>query len=95
MITREDLDVMYYPIPGDEGCRIFIGQVPICEVYHRVQEQDLFKPQIVQWEFCVSTFKKEQSKGEWLEQVHPDLRRYMANSVNEGIEWLLAMLNTK
>lgn len=95
MITKDDLDIRYHPIPGDEGCRIFIGLIPVCEVYHRVQEQDLFKPQIIQWEFIVPNFKKEQSEGQWLEQVHHDLRKYMANSVSEGIEWLLAMLNVK
>lgn len=95
MITKEDLDVMYHPIPKEKAGRIFIGQVPVCEIYHRLKEPTLFEKGCEKWEFCIDQYKKVQPEGEWLVSVPIEERDYLTDSIEDGINWLLIKLNTK
>lgn len=94
-LIKDDLDIMYHPIPKEQACRIFIGQVPVCEVYHRVKEPTLFEKGYEKWEFHISPFKKVQPEGEWLNQIALEESQCTVDNMEKGIEWLLFKLNLK
>jgi len=95
MITRNDLEYMKHPIQGDEGGRLFIGQIVVAEAYYRVTEPNLFTPKVEKWDFHISIYMKQQPEGKWLESVSSDEQKYRANTIEDGINWVLNKLNTK
>lgn len=94
MINKEDLEVITY-IPNDPipVSRVWIGQVCIAEVYHRMPKNDLFTQEEPYFDFRIHPFEKIQPEGDWL--IQRDDYLFKASSLDEGLDWILNELNTK
>ena len=69
------MTVQYIPHPDSKGGRVYVGDVSICDVFERKNNQ---------FEFITQPWVKN---GGWLE-INSKINSILVSSIPDGLEWL-------